>query len=1172
MGTALLAGGLAFAPALPVLPAATVAAKPDGSQLVISQVYGGGGNANATYTHDFIEIFNPTDHAIDLTGRSLQYASATGTGNFGANASQLTELPSASVPAGGYVLVQQATNAAVGSPLPTPDVTDPTPISMAAAAGKVALVDGFASLGCNGSAGQPCDGAALARILDLVGYGTGASGANFFEGAGAAPTLSSTQAAFRDDGGCTDTDDNAADFTAALPNPRNSATPPQTCATGGVTLSVNDVSLAEGDAGTTAFSFTVSLSGPAPEGGVTFDVATDGDSATAPDDYSTVSLTGQTIAAGASTAGFTVHVNGDATEEPDETFFFNVTNVAGTGVTVADGQGVGTILNDDTNVCAAPFQPIYSIQGSGLSAAITGNVTTQGVVVGDFGGSTSTGLEGFYLQDPVGDGNAATSDGIFVYTGSADLVHAGDVVRVTGFARERFDQTTINGSNSNTAAVPAANIVNCGTGAVGPTDVTMPFADANFPERYEGMLVRFPQSLVISEYFNYERFGEMVLALPLAGESRAFTPTAIDEPGAPAQARALANSLRRITLDDGLGVQNPSSVRHPNGAPFSLSNRFRGGDTVADTVGVLGFDFSLYRIQPTAPAEYTAVNPRPAAPEPTGGTLHAAAMNTLNYFLTLDYPTGNPLDNKCGPLQNVECRGADFDQPTELTRQRDKLIAALAGLDADIIGLNELENTPGVDPAADLVAGLNARTGGDTYAAITTGVIGTDAIRVGLIYKPAEVTPIGPFKTLTTAVDPRFIDTKNRPTLAQTFQDNDTGARFTVAVNHLKSKGSDCNDVGDPDILDGQGNCNVTRTNAARALVDWLATDPTGSGDPDFLILGDLNSYAKEDPVDAVLAGHDDVAGTADDYTNLIAQYQGLYAYSYVFDGQAGYLDHALASATMESQVVGAEDWHIDADEPDILDYDTSFKPPAQDALYEPNASRVSDHDPVLVGLDLERPEAQVGLAPDPCAAGGQALMIVGTTRPDHISVVKLPRSVEVRVDGATVGTFATPGRVIVRAGDGDDTVEIDARLETPLLADGEGGNDRISSGNGIGVLSGGDGNDWLSSGKGRDIVLGGRGVDTVDGGNGEDVVSGLRTGLDAPSPSVQATRCAVAAEWGREDVTFATRVAALQSAFAPLADDGAVDQLFGRSGLDWFLATATDTTDRAGAETLTTP
>jgi predicted extracellular nuclease len=613
------------------------------------------------------------------------------------------------------------------------------------------------------------------------------------------------------------------------------------------------------------------------------------------------------------------------------------------------------------DVCEATFTPIYAIQGDGLAAAITGNVTTAGVVVGDFEGPTSVGIQGFYLQDATGDGNPATSDGILVFTGNANNVAAGDFVRVTGYAKEQFNQTAIMGANDNITAV--TNIVACGAGAtVDPVDVTLPNASATSLEPFEGMLVNFPQTLVISEYFNYDQFGEIVLALPLPGEDRPYTGTAIDEPGAAANARTAANLLRRITLDDAIGASNPPVLRHPNGAAFSLTNRFRGGDTVANTTGVLGFAFSLYRIYPTAPADYTELNPRPAAPDPVGGTLRVAAMNTLNFFITPDYPTSDARDNKCGPANTLECRGADFIEPLEFTRQRTKLLQALIGLDGDIIGLNEIENSTGVEPLGDpingVVAGLNAILGGGTYAYIDTGVIGTDAIRVGLIYKPAKVTPVGIYKILNSTIDPRFIDTRSRPVLAQTFEEVTSGARITVAVNHLKSKGSACTTIdplqfNDPDAGDGQGNCNGTRTRAAKALVDWLATDPTGSGDRDYLIMGDLNSYAQEDPIDAVKAGPDDLPGTADDYTNLIAKYQGLYAHSYVFDGQAGYLDHALASPTMVGQVTGAADWHINSDEPDVVDYDTSFKPPAQEALYEPNAYRSSDHDPVVVGLDL---------------------------------------------------------------------------------------------------------------------------------------------------------------------------------------------------------------------------
>ncbi|HKH45238.1 MAG TPA: ExeM/NucH family extracellular endonuclease [Thermoanaerobaculia bacterium] len=644
-----------------------------------------------------------------------------------------------------------------------------------------------------------------------------------------------------------------------------------------------------------------------------------------------------------------------------------------------DQMAANVIVGFTAYDACSDYTPIYAIQGSGASAAITGNVSTKGVVVGDFEGTAAA--SGFYLQDLTGDGDAATSDGIFVFSGSSNLVSVGQVVRVTGFARERFNLTTINGSNSNTAAVPAANIVQCGTGSVAPADVTLPFANANFPERYEGMLVRFPQALVIAEYFNYDRFGEIVLAQPLAGETRPFTGTAIDEPGPAANARTAANALSRITLDDAQSAQNPSTLRHPNGLPFSLSNLFRGGDTVANAIGVLGYDFNLYRIIPTGPADYTATNPRPASPEPVGGTIRVAAMNTLNFFVTADYPTGDPLDNKCGPANNQECRGWDSDQVDELTRQRDKLLTALAGLDADVIGLNELENSTGVEPMASITSGLPG------YAYINTGAIGTDAIKVGLIYRPAVVTPVGAFQLLTSAVDPRFIDTKSRPSLAQTFEVNATGARFTVAINHFKSKGSACDDVGDPDLLDGQGNCSQTRRAAAEALVDWLATDPTGSGDPDFLILGDLNSYAKEDTLDEIRAGSDDTAGTNDDFTNLIDQFHGAFAYSYTFDGQAGYLDHALASTSLSGQVTGAADWHINSDEPDVLDYDTTFKPPAQDALYEVNPYRTSDHDAVVVGLVPNAPPTVDAGGPYSAPEGGSTTLTASGSDPNGDSL-----------------------------------------------------------------------------------------------------------------------------------------------------------------------------------------
>ncbi len=245
-------------------------------------------------------------------------------------------------------------------------------------------------------------------------------------------------------------------------------------------------------------------------------------------------------------------------------------------------------------------------------------------------------------------------------------------------------------------------------------------------------------------------------------------------------------------------------------------------------------------------------------------------------------------------------------------------------------------------PTATLVDALNDVAGAGTYDYIATGGIGTDVIRVALIYKPGSVTPVGDFAILDSSVDERFNDDHNRPVLAQAFEEIATGGIFTMAVNHLKSKGSGCGGAPDDDPV--QGNCNGTRTLAAEALVDWLSTDPTGSGDLDALIIGDLNSYDKEDPIVAIRD-----AG----YTDLVHAFGGELAYSYLFDSQLGYLDTALSSRTLTSQVTGTSVWHINADEPDLIDYDMSFKSATQDTIFAPDAYRSSDHDPVIVGLDL---------------------------------------------------------------------------------------------------------------------------------------------------------------------------------------------------------------------------
>jgi uncharacterized protein len=604
------------------------------------------------------------------------------------------------------------------------------------------------------------------------------------------------------------------------------------------------------------------------------------------------------------------------------------------------------------DVCAQPYTPIPDIQGSGATVVLTGTRTTQGVVVGDYEGP-SPALRGFFIQDPVGDDNPATSDGIFVFEGSnANTVSLGDLVRVTGNA----------GENQGQSQISVGTIVKCGTGTVTPTDVTFPVAAADFLEQYEGMLVRLPQTMYVTEHFQLGRFDQVVLS----SGSRLQQPTNVVAPGAPALEIQSQNNLNKIILDDASQTQNPDPILFARGSlPLSASNTLRGGDTATGIVGVLNYTWAgnsasgnAYRIRPinalSGYVNFEPTNPRPASAPEVGGTLKVVGMNLLNYFNTFDGLPDN-VDNCTNGVGGAatDCRGADTQ--AEFDRQWPKTVAAILAMNPDVVGFNEIENDGyGQDSAiATLVDQLNAATSPDTFAFIdadaNTGqdnALGTDAIKVGMIYKPASVTPVGHTAVLNTEAFVNGGDSapRSRPSLAQAFQQNSNGALFVVDINHLKSKGSACDA---PDAGDGQGNCNAVRVNAAKELMNWLAKDPTGTNDADILLLGDYNSYAMEDPITVIKT-----AG----FTNLIESFVGPDAYSYVFDGQWGYLDHALGSPSLVSQVTGVGEYHIDADEPSVLDYNTDFKTPnLQSVLYEPDQFRISDHDPVVVGLDLLR-------------------------------------------------------------------------------------------------------------------------------------------------------------------------------------------------------------------------
>ena len=641
---------------------------------------------------------------------------------------------------------------------------------------------------------------------------------------------------------------------------------------------------------------------------------------------------------------------------------------------------------------------IHEIQGDGDAVTGPGPFTVEAVVVGAY--QDSDELQGFFLQEEDADADAdpATSEGIFVYCSSCPVpVQVGDQVRVTGTASEYFGMSQLE------ATTPDAVEVLMSSGSLLPTPASpslpvpgvptddLALADAainGYFEPFEGMLVQFDDELTVAEYFELARYGQLVLAA--GGRPRQFTDiSAPDIDGYTAHLIDVAS--RTVILDDDNNVQNDAITGgdtpyyHPVPG-LSLDNFFRGGDTITGLTGVLHWSWAgfggtdAWRIRPVIEQfdyAFTSLNEVPGAPE-IGG-LKIASFNVLNYFLTID-ETSSSSSGPCGASQLLDCRGADSER--ELDRQREKLTAALLELDADVIGLVELENTPDVSPLAAIVGDLNA-AGLDEYAFIDTGVIGTDAIKVGIIYKTASALPLGDFAVLD---DPAFVNPfdaetdRNRPALAQTFEQPVSGARVTVVVNHFKSKGGSelddsgavCvdndpgNDVPDCDQGDGQGYFNATRTEAARVLADWLDGDPTGSGDPNVLILGDLNAYRYEDPI-TVLKD----AG----YVDLVDTRLGPYAYSFLFDGQLGYLDYALASASLAPRVVGITEWHINADEVPLFDYNDEIRDFPGEASFERESSalpiyaadpfRTSDHDPVVVGLDLVPPALQVAVTPD---------------------------------------------------------------------------------------------------------------------------------------------------------------------------------------------------------------
>lgn len=612
----------------------------------------------------------------------------------------------------------------------------------------------------------------------------------------------------------------------------------------------------------------------------------------------------------------------------DHSFTGEYLDVDGGGNNGGGNNGGGS-NGGNSEQCGETFTSIAAIQGSGFATTMPGSsVWVEGVVTADF---QATGYRGFYIQstDAEKDENANSSEALFVYD-ATNAVNVGERVRIQATAGEFNDQTQLSNVQqltvcSSNQALPAAQ------------PLTLPLSD-NQKEAVEGMRITFTQPLYVTDTYNYGRYGQLGLA-----SERLMTPTQVVTPGEAAQQLAAENAAKVIWLDDVETSQNPESLPYPAPA-LSGTNSIRSGDKVVNVDAVLAYAYGKYQLMPTSPLTIEKANDRTSAPvKPESANVTVASYNVLNYF-------------------NGNGQGAGFPTPrgahnaNEFDRQRTKIIAAIAALDADIVGLMEIENDGYGQFSAitDLVNGLNATVGSTQYSALNPSVaqIGDDDITVGIIYRHQAVTPVGNAKILdsnnsvTDEQGPLFLDSKNRPMLAQKFTRVGQSDAFVVAINHLKSKGSNCNSLNDPDLGDGQGNCNQTRTRAANAIGQFITQQ---YADTPVLILGDLNAYAKEDPITMLASqGFDSILPNE--------------SYSYIYGGQLGQLDHALANTQMQAVIEAAHVWHINADEPRVLDYNTENKSASQQAnFFSPDAYRSSDHDPIIVHLTLGAQQALLG-------------------------------------------------------------------------------------------------------------------------------------------------------------------------------------------------------------------
>ncbi|RAX17694.1 multifunctional nuclease/2',3'-cyclic-nucleotide 2'-phosphodiesterase/5'-nucleotidase/3'-nucleotidase [Pseudarthrobacter sp. AG30] len=630
----------------------------------------------------------------------------------------------------------------------------------------------------------------------------------------------------------------------------------------------------------------------------------------------------------------------------------------------------GGTAPDPTPVPDPVDKTIAEIQGTGVESPLAGAaVTTKGKVTAAF---PTGGLNGYYIQTPGTGGdlsatNHSASDGIFVFSpATVGSVQAGDYVQVTGTVAEYYGMTQLNV----TAATGLTKLSEAAP-EVKPTVFTLPAGEA-FRESLEGMLLAPQGPMTVSDNYSLNQYGEIGLA---GGTTALEQPTAVAPYGSAEYAAVVAdNAARGIKLDDGSSTNFlKDATTKAEVLPYlTTADPVRVGSPVSFTTNVvLGYANNSWKFQPLThlteankatvqPARFGAT--RTEAPAAVGGNLKLASFNVLNYFPTTGDQiagckfytdrAGNPITVSGG----CNVRGAANAE--NFKRQQDKIVAAISKSGADVVTLMEVENSAQFgknrdDALAKLVEALNIPTPGIWDYVRTPAnappLADEDMIRTAFIFKKAAAEPVGESIIHNDTV--AFASA--RKPLAQVFKP--VGApddkKFIAIANHFKSKGS----AATPDDTDkGQGNSNLARTAQAQSLLAFADELQKSKTTDKVFLIGDFNSYGKEDPINVLTgAGYvnqDDKARNAD----------GTAKHSYLFGGLVGSLDHILASPAANAVVTGADIWNINSVESVALEY-SRYNNNVTD-YYAPNQFRASDHDPVVVGLDLPAAPATVDL------------------------------------------------------------------------------------------------------------------------------------------------------------------------------------------------------------------